>query len=649
MYKKIIISTSLVATLFLSGCGSQSPSDTILSEINTKNITGEKNISNLLFDYYKRAKNNVHKPNCSSLSTSSDNKFDNSIIELSTQYCNKDSELESKMKDILNKVNQAKSMDIKFEQIDGTSLYMDKGYSLEQAKILNKANIDLNTLSDFENLYYSKDRVVFLVKHNINYQEAKKMKDTFKYLMDFSDIQKWLDAGLTIQDMDNWKNARLRRANTMSKRLNIIKKTGIKDPKEWEQWENNRVYSASSFQAWKDAGIKNLKDIEYVQNMYIRKAEDLKNILSTGMKFKDIKAWFELGMHQDDAAQLFKILKEHNYADLKNFEKFNGLHIYFFGDIYSALRYRSMNEKVWNEFLAKKKNLESTISKVGGVETINKWKLSPEEVLKMKEYGFTFKDFNDNHLQNKLRLVHDLMRNNVSIDNIIKASKIRSLDSNGLTVLLKTEKYKDFDKALNFLEKVKLNTSKINDYKKANLLTENDVNTLEGIKFNTKLLSSFQDKTGLKSSQDIKNFFLKNNIDTSDIIRFERLKFNTKGQQEYKKELLTWAKMMHRYKVKGYRNTAALVRLNADFMFNTKDIDFLLQKGVITKRHLDDYYSNQKFFREMKKVLEYDIGKKLHINSKIKQKEKFMLYVKSGAHSISSVMMKAHREAKKKR
>ena len=649
MYKKIVISTSLITTLFLSGCGSQSPSETIVSEINSKNITGEKNITNLLFDYYKRAKNNIHKSNCSSLSASSDNALDNSIIELSSQYCNKDSELETKMKDILSKVNQAKSIDIKFEQIDGTSLYIDKGYTLEQAKILNKAKIDLDTIQDFEDLTKTKENVVSLVKHGINYEKAKEMKKTFGYYMYFSEMIEWLDYGFTTKEMKEWLQGGLRKANTMEKRLSLIKETGIKDRKEWEKWENNRVYSAESFLAWKKAGINNSEELKYVRKLYIRNPQELNSILSSGMKLKNMKDWYELGMRGNDIGSLFKVLKKHNYADLKNFEKFKGLHMSLFNSLSNAIRYNTMNKKVWNEFLTNKENLEKSIDKAGGIENINKWGVSPEEVIKLQEYGFSLKDFKDNNLRNKLRLVHDLMRNNVSVHNIIKASKVQYLDTRALVNLLKTKQYSDFDKALEFLLKTKLNDKKIRNYIKSGLLTEKDINTIESLKFDTQWLTLFQDRTGLKSSEDIKNFFIKNNIDYSDIIRFERLKFNTKNTDEYRKELLKWAKLMHKYRAKGYTNTASLTQLNTDFLFNTKDIDLLLQKGVIKKSDINDYYSNRKFFNEMKKVFEYHIGKQLHINSKLKQKEKFISYVKSGAHSLYSIMTKARRESRKKR
>jgi hypothetical protein len=120
MYKKIIISTSLASVILFSGCGSQTPSEAILKTIENKNIAGEKNISNLIYDFYNRTKNNIHKSSCSNLSTTSDNLLDKTIIELSLKYCGKDKELENKMKSILNNINKNKSMSITFDKIDGT-------------------------------------------------------------------------------------------------------------------------------------------------------------------------------------------------------------------------------------------------------------------------------------------------------------------------------------------------------------------------------------------------------------------------------------------------------------------------------------------------------------------------------------------------
>jgi len=550
MYKKIIISISVSTTLLLlNGCGSQTPTESILSEIDAKNVSGEKNVANLIFDYYKRAKNNIHKQNCSALKTDSDNTIDKSIIELSTEYCDNDSGLETKMKSILTNINNTKSMAIKFEQIDGTTLYVNKGFTLEEARVLKSANIDLNTIEKYKNLFNDTSYVVKFAKVGINYQDAVKIIDNFDNLLNADEMIQWISLGLTPDDMIEWKNARLY-ANSMRKRYDIIKNTHIKDVNEWKKWNDNRVYTYKKWKAWKDAGVSNID--EYLQAKKFNFGPlAYKRLSEAGLSLKEYAKWHKLGLHGSSGIKVWEILKSHHYADLNNFLKFEDINYDLFGILKNAVSYNDMNDNVWKKFIDNKEKGEQLIDKLGGVNKVKKWKnWNLFKLEKIKNYGFTYEECFDNQLGNSYRLVSKMMALNIPKKEIIKAViavRTNKFDSGSLLWLLteskydKTLNYDTVDKAVSFLKEINVTKKELRTYRQLHMLNVNDIKNLEPFHLYRDDLSALVNKAGLKTSIEIKEFLIKNKIDTERIGRFGRMNFGNTSET-YRKNFLKWAK-----------------------------------------------------------------------------------------------------------
>lgn len=265
--KKLILASAFTITALLSGCGASenksetsvnNPESVILNKITTDKILGQSNIANLLSDYYSRSKSYVESPNCSNLKSSSKDPIEKSIVSFSKEHCSNINAFNDDMQAILSKINTNKSMDIKFDEINGYKKFIDAKFKPYEAKYFMKHNVSFEAAKKLTNAYKIKALKPF-IEHGIT--DVDTISGMMKYMRSFRDIQQWLDAGVSsVSDLKFWRNNSSIRTSSVLldwKKLgleknDIISITDLKiSPSLFAKYKEIGLDTPAKLEAWK--------------------------------------------------------------------------------------------------------------------------------------------------------------------------------------------------------------------------------------------------------------------------------------------------------------------------------------------------------------------------------------------------------------
>jgi hypothetical protein len=283
----------ILASVLLMGCGEDtSPSGALLSVVNEKKMTSQEDVSKTISDYYKRAKSNIVKDNCSELSTSSENILDKSIVEVSKKHCGHTDSFKQEMNSALTKINTDKSMSISMKDIDGTQDFIDAGFDKEATKVFLSANIALKDAVDMvnANILYEKDILKFVALGVTSFDEMKIWTSVKGHYFRISDVEKWMNAG-------------------------------VKTAKEYKAWNDIGAYPKAVI-GWKNIGFKNPQDVKPWTDAgiprdganYITELKEL-NIKNPA----EFKKWSQVGAIYP---KIIKILQNNNLSP-DDYQKYN--------------------------------------------------------------------------------------------------------------------------------------------------------------------------------------------------------------------------------------------------------------------------------------------------------------------------------------
>ena len=287
--KTIKIFYTVLSIFLFTGCGASDTNDTssnvvekhssntpdiaILQKIKTDKIAGQSNITHLISDYYSRSKAYVSNPKCKTLTVSSSNPFEKSILVFAQEHCSNISSFNKDMQTALTKINTDKSMNIKFDEINGYQDFINMGFSKSISKSWSSKNVSISAVKKLKKRFNNTHAIVKYFNPLIK-----------KGNTDIDDIYKYLSI-VSSYEQNNWLKA------------------GVITSKDLAYWQKHHI-SSTTFLAWKNLGVRN-DDILEMQ--HISNPIDYKNAKEAGIKnVEDYKKWKKYyDMTESDSLRIF--------------------------------------------------------------------------------------------------------------------------------------------------------------------------------------------------------------------------------------------------------------------------------------------------------------------------------------------------------
>jgi len=263
MYKTLISITLI--SLLLTGCGTDTtPSGSILSEINERQLTNKDDVAKVIKDYYTRVMNDVNDDKCQTLSTKSSNAIDQSIVELAKKNCANSTGIESAIQRVLDKVNSEKSMKLVMTDVDDSSEWLVTGLTAKQIKELKSYGLSLSEYKRWAIHKVINNRynglgyrgIVGFLKLDVNTVDDLAQWEKKAYAINLKMIKHWHSIGIKDYDLA----AEWLKINGSSQNISkIMTVTGIKDPNEYLKWKKGLSLrgfkSIYDIKRWKEDGF----------------------------------------------------------------------------------------------------------------------------------------------------------------------------------------------------------------------------------------------------------------------------------------------------------------------------------------------------------------------------------------------------------
>jgi hypothetical protein len=197
MYKKIITSSLIAATIILSGCGKDtSPTGSIMNKIEENKVVGEKNIAKIIKNFYKKGTENIKNPKCSIIEIKTEDAVEISIIETSKKYCGNIEGFEKEVKKVIEEINKEKGMAITFDMVNGREEFeKDGSFSKDEIDMYMKYEIPMKEANRIKNIERNKEKIENLYFKN-GIKSSYLIKDWKDLNMGESSKKSFIEAGV---------------------------------------------------------------------------------------------------------------------------------------------------------------------------------------------------------------------------------------------------------------------------------------------------------------------------------------------------------------------------------------------------------------------------------------------------------------------